>query len=291
MASQTATPEGVGIQGPAFVGSPATTDAVSVTTTSTTANVTMMSARVSIVLFKPEHLYVISPPLTFFDAAQRTPVTGSWEELAKFLSRSLPGDPNRFPDPNVAKRARGAWVPGTYKGTNGHANLASMFIATMLLVLDVDSGDPHAVAEVLSGYAVIIHSTYKHTLTASRCRVVFLLASPCTSPRDYNTGLKVIASMLNARGFVVPAKDSTLGKLAYLPMHQVGVEPVFIVNKGKPLDLPRIVQAESQRQAHDVGQKPKPQTTTTSPAYAQGALRKASDTVATSRSTRWTLPS
>jgi hypothetical protein len=32
---------------------------------------------VSILLFRPEDLFNLSPPLTFFEAAKRTPVTGS----------------------------------------------------------------------------------------------------------------------------------------------------------------------------------------------------------------------
>jgi hypothetical protein len=240
------------------------------------------TGRVSIVLFKPEDLYVLSPPLTFFEAARRTPLTGTWEDFGRVLSRSIPGDPKRFPDPNIAKRARGAWVPGTYRGTSGHANLAAVFVSTDMLVVDVDAGDPLAVAEVLSGYAVIIHSTYKHTPLAPRCRVVFPLASPCTSAADYNTGLKAVAAILNGKGFVAPAKDSTLGKLAFMPMHQPGIEPVFIVNQGKPLDLGRIVAAENQRQAYSK-QHTQARPTTASSAYAQGALRRASDSVAHAR--------
>jgi len=135
--------------------------------------------------------------------------------LAKLLSRSREGDPTRFPDPNIAKRARGGWVPGVYRGTHGHAKLAADFVSTDLLVVDVDAGDPHAVADVLSAYAIIVHSTYKHTPTTPRCRIVFRLESPYTSAGDYNIGLRFIAGTLNAKGFIAPAKDSTLGKLAY----------------------------------------------------------------------------
>lgn len=250
--------------------------------TSTLANVLTGTTRVSIVLFKPEDLYVLSPPLTFVGAARRTPLTGAWEDFGKVLSRSHPGDPKRFPDPNIAKRARGAWVPGTYRGTSGHANLPAVFVATDLLVVDVDAGDPRAVAQVLSGYAVIIHSTYKHTPVSPRCRVVFRLASSCRSAQDYNTGLKAIAAILNSHGFVAPAKDSTLGKLAFMPMHQPGIEPVFIVNTGKPLDLGRIVQAENERR----NLQAKKTTTRRSPAggaYRAAALRRAAETVAQAR--------
>jgi hypothetical protein len=243
------------------------------------------TARVSLVLFRPGDLFNLSPPLTFFEAAKRTFATGAWEDLAKLLSRSREGDPKRFPDPDIAKRARGAWVPGVYRGTHGHAKLAADFISTDLLVVDVDAGDPHAVAEMLSAYAIIVHSTYKYTPTTPRCRIVFRLECPCNSAADYNVGLRFIAGTLNAKGFKAPAKDSTLGKLAYLPMHQPGVEPVFIVSDGRPLGLDRIVQAESRREAFNKS-KPKGPTRTANvtPAYRSAAVRRASDAIAAARS-------
>ena len=151
-----------------------------------------------------------------------------------------------------------------------------------MLVVDVDAGDPYAVAEVLSAYAIIVHSTYKHTPTTPRCRIVFRLESPCTSADDYNIGLRFIAGTLNAKGLIAPAKDSTLGKLAYLPMHQPGVEPVFIVNDGRLLDLDRIVQAERKRETFS--HRPKPRTTSATPAYRTGAILSASNGIAGARS-------
>lgn len=238
--------------------------------------------RVNLVFFKPDDLYVVRPPLTFFEGARRTALHGTWESFCKFLSCSTAGDPNRFPDPNLAKRARGAWVPGLYSGTHGHANLSNVFISTDLLVVDVDAGDPYAVAEVLANYKILVHSTYKHTPKTPRCRVVFRLATPCTSATAYNTGLKYIADLLNKQGFTAPAKDSTLGKLAFMPMHQPGVEPVFIANHGKPLDLARVVAAHERLHVeHD--RTGLPPSVSKGKAYIEAAVRHAADAVGKAR--------
>ncbi len=104
---------------------------------------------------------------------------------------------------------------------------------------------------------------------------------PCTSSADYNTGEKFIARALLARGFTVPAKDSTLGKLAYLPMHQPGVGPVVIVNTGKALDLGRIVAAEKQREQNERKAKPPmpSRSSAKNDAYVAGAVRRATEAV------------
>jgi hypothetical protein len=239
--------------------------------------------RVSIVLFTPEALYTPNTPFNFFSGAPRKVVSGPWDDLARFLSVSREGNPTRYPDHDIAKRARGAWVPGTYRGTAGHGNLARDLIETNLLVIDIDHGDPRAVADALGAYDTIIHTTYKHTPSHPRCRGVFRLTGSCRSAADYNTGEKFIARILSAMGFTVPAKDSTLGKLAYLPMHQPGVEPAVIVNTGKPLDLDKIVAAERQRE--QIERKKKTPTSTTrpstkSPVYVAAAVRRAIEAVA-----------
>jgi hypothetical protein len=241
--------------------------------------------RLSITLFTPQALYVPNTAFSFYSGAPRRTLSGSWSDFGRFLSRSREGDPNRYPNPDIAKRARGAWVPGTFRGTGGHANLARDLIETALLVVDVDAGDPHAVADVLSAYEIIIHSTYKHTPSKPRCRVVFRLASACMSARDYNTGERFIGRVLSARGFVVDTKASTLGRLAFLPMHMPGVEPGAIVNRGKPLDLDRIVAAERAREQIE-GRKKKCSRNagTRSSAYAAGALRRAADAIVSASS-------
>jgi hypothetical protein len=71
-------------------------------------------------------------------------------------------------------------------------------------------------------------------------------------------------------------------------MHMPGVEPIAVVNTGKPLDLDRIVAAEQAREQIE-GQKKKLARTrrrnsTASPAYAAAALTSAAEIVASAPS-------
>jgi hypothetical protein len=247
-------------------------------------------APVRLIWFRPEHLYVC--PVTweldhvrvqkfvFVDGAERHVIACTWEQLGRRLSRSTEGNPRSLPDdPNMAKRAAGAWVPGTFTGTVGHADLPSEFLSTEILVVDIDAGDPHAVAEVLAPYQAIIHSTFKHAPEKPRCRAVLRLACACTSAVNYNIGEHAVAEFLNSKGFTCPAGDSTLGKLAYLPMHAPGVKPIHIVTHGRPLDLDRLVRADEQRrQAHPTTRNQA--TWQGSPHDHAGAIRRAAEHVA-----------
>lgn len=200
------------------------------------------TSKVSILYYSPGELTDGSPPYGFRKDARRRIVAGTFETLAKLLrSKCIEGNPKL--DPNVAKRANGAWVPGLYQPGMGHGDLAKQLISTRLLVLDGDSADPHKVATALAPYAKIIHTTYKHTPSNPRCRVVLLLAQDCTSGDDYNIGLREIAGQLTGQGFTFPVADSKLGKLAFMPMHLPGVEPILIHTPGRMLDLERIVRA------------------------------------------------
>jgi hypothetical protein len=230
---------------------------------------------VSILLFEPATLYAGGPPFVFQSGAVRRVVTGEWMRLASFLARSVEGDPSL--DPNIAKRARGAWVPGTYRQGSGHASLARDFVCTDLVVADVDAGDPHRVATELAAYAAIVHSTYKHKPGAPRCRVVLRCAGPLMTAREYNTVLGFVATYLNGKGFVCPSKDSTLGKLAFLPMHQPGVTPVHIVTTGKSLPVDRLLALAPQATAR---QTPRSAKEARSSSELSGAIAYAASKVA-----------
>ncbi len=159
---------------------------------------------VGIVYFKPDDLYDIYPaPFTFIVGARRTHVTGTWGGLCRFLGRSIEGDP-RYYDPNLAKRAGGAWVAGTYHGGRGHEfDLARELVSTRVLVFDVDEGDPHQVAESLAAYSAIIHTTFKHRPHKPRCRLVLLLSEPVTTAWAFERGVKL--------DFTTPGKPTENG--------------------------------------------------------------------------------
>jgi hypothetical protein len=224
--------------------------------------------RVNLVVFEPRALYRLhegQPTVEFAAGAVRRRVSCLWGDLPRIFGRSVEGVAVRYlgneagkpvhydapgarwvtgEHPDMVKRGRGAWVPGSFTGTAGHKFMkgdGDKFVATNMLVMDCDGGDAHALAKELEAYAFIIHSTYKHTPDLPRCRVIFLLTTPCKSAREYDKAERFIAGQLNAVGFFVPPSDSTLGKLAYLPMHAPGVDPVFIKNSGRPLDLAPIL--------------------------------------------------
>jgi hypothetical protein len=108
-------------------------------------------------------------------------------------------------------------------------------------VLDVDGGEPHAVARELANYTSIIHSTYKHSPSSPRCRVIFLLAHLWRDIQGYNRVEKFLAETLTKAGLFCPPSDSTLGRLAFLPMHAPGVEPVYLRTYGQLLDLEELL--------------------------------------------------
>ena len=191
------------------------------------------------VWFQPEALLQGDAFHTIIGGGRRTQLSGSWENFCRFLDHSTEGDPSLEPD--RAKRAAGALVVGRYEGAHGHADMAVDFLGTRILCLDGDAADPHAVADYLSDYTFVLHTTYKHRPSAPRCRVFLQLEDECTERRAYNTCLRSVAEDLSNQGFTFPAADSNLGKLAFLPMHARGVEPVFITHHGRPLDLDAIV--------------------------------------------------
>jgi hypothetical protein len=229
---------------------------------------------VSIVWFRPEDLYQGDDFYTFVSGGLRTPLSGTWAGLARAMSRSSEGDPWLRLD--LAKRARGAWVSGRYRGTHGRKDLPQEFIGTRLLVADVDSGDPREVADALAPYRAIVHSTYKHRPDAPRCRAIILLADECTSAKHYNQAEHAVADYLNGKGFRCPAGDSTLGKLAFLPMHQRGISPVFLTTNGQPFDIARVVRADEERRRL----APPPRTCTGTSQDHAGAIRWAEAKVA-----------
>lgn len=223
---------------------------------------------VSLLYYSPGALYKLvagRPSVEFASDAPRRVVTWTWEHLQRWLSRFVEGTPIRYYDakgcfvvgtePDMVKRARGAWAPGVYRLGVGHEDLARDFVSTNILVVDVDGGDPYAVAVALAAYASIVHSTYTHGVACKknpqggpRCRSVILLSRNLMTKSHYDAVLGAVASYLASLGFVCKASDSKLGKLAFLPMHSPNISPVFLTTKGKPLDVDSILgEAERER--------------------------------------------
>jgi len=245
------------------------------TTSVTTGNADVL---VSFVHLKPGEVVGLAAPFDLKGGAPHHPYVMKWSELAVILSMSKPGDFTLVPD--VAKRQRGGWVPGTYSVSVGHADLASALVSTVLLVLDVDHGDPHDLAEIFAEYETIIHTTYKHTPETPRCRVVFLLNEPCSSPADIDEAHTIFEKLLAREGIKAPAKDARCGRLAYMPMYQKGVAPVHLVTHGKRLDLEALVAPYRAQRGSASAPTPRRQREPKTGSYAQAALRKATEHVA-----------
>ncbi len=159
----------------------------------------------------------------------------TWSGLVRFLSRSRAADIARFPDLNVAKRARGGWAGGRYRGNHRDT---SALIDTNVIVFDIDGGgDVGRIASFFAEYRKVVHSTLKSTPAAPRCRVVLQLKSACAAPLTYKRAHKVVQEKLKGAGFDVDAGASEAVRLNFLPMHQPGLEPRFVETDGELFDL------------------------------------------------------
>jgi hypothetical protein len=209
-----------------------------------------------------------------------------WAEICGYLCRGVPGDPSHYPDPEIAKRQEGGWTGGLYRDGWRHH---SAFVCTQLLTIDVDAhGEIERAAEALAPFRKAIHSTFKSTPDAPRCRVVLPLAVPCTDLREYKRAHAGVRERLYSWGYVRPdrragikgdidegASDAT--RLSYAPMYQPGRAFRFLATAGLALDVPRI--PEPPKSA------PRPPTTAlrerNPDRYREAALRRAEDEVRT----------
>jgi len=206
-----------------------------------------------------------------------------WDQLCVFLAHSHVGDPERWPNPDVAKRACGGWAAGSYQGN--HRAIAA-FLSTWLIVLDIDHHASFArVQAALEPFEFAAHSTYKDTEADPRCRVVLLLHEPCTDARVYKQAHAALRQRLVDFGFQAPDRArgiagdvddgaSDVSRLSYRPMHHPERAPRFLAHEGERLDLGRLLAAHERRHP-----QPQRQSRTRSgevnDAYRQGALRHA----------------
>ncbi len=172
-----------------------------------------------------------------------------WPEFRGYLSRGVPGHPAKYPDPDIAKRAEGGWTGGLYReGWRHH----TAFVHTQLLTIDIDAhGEIERAAEAFAPFRKAIHSTYKSSPDAPRCRVVLQLAKPCTDLRTYKRAHGALRERLSSWGYIRPdrahkikgdidegASDAT--RLSYAPMYQPGRAFAFLATDGELLDVDRI---------------------------------------------------
>jgi hypothetical protein len=193
---------------------------------------------VHIILFTPKNLYTSpTPPYAFRTSPVRRVITGTWENFGRFISRSVEGDAALAA--NIAKRARGALVVGRYADRTGYDSLLGQFLGSRILAIDVDSGDPHRVAHVCRSVRAYVSSTYRSTVATPHCRLFPLLDREITTPDEYSLLVYGFARVLTHAGFTIDVGASSLGHLAFLPMHQKASIPTFIETGGYPVPVDR----------------------------------------------------
>ncbi len=210
-----------------------------------------------------------------------------WSEFCGYLSRGVLGDPAKYPDPEIAKRQEGGWAGGLYRDSwREH----TAFVHTELLTIDIDAhGEIERAAEAFAPFRKAIHSTYKSSPDAPRCRVVLQLAKPCTDLQTYKRAHAALRERLYSWGYIRPdrahkikgdidegASDGT--RLSYAPMYQPGRVFGFLATDGALLDIEQI--PEPPKPA------PRPVSTTARDRnpdkYREGALRRAESEVRSS---------
>lgn len=208
-----------------------------------------------------------------------------WPEIVGYLSRGVAGDPWKYRDPQIAKAAEGGWAGGLYRD---NWRETSAFIHTHIMTIDIDGhGEVRRAASALAPFCKAIHSTYKSTPEAPRCRVVLLLSEPCADRLAYKRAHAAMREQLYAWGYVRPDKRSRVEgdidegasdvtRLNYAPMFHPSRSFDFLATGGEPLDIARIPQAPPPppRVAPVVREQH-------ADAYREGALRRAEDEVRT----------
>jgi hypothetical protein len=199
------------------------------------------------------------------------PLKLTWRELVACLAHAEVGDPMKYSDPEIAKRARGGYAGGLFP--NGWRNHKD-FSHTEIMTVDIDGhGEVARAAAAFASFRTAIHSTYKSARAAPRCRAVVLLAQRCTELSEYKRGHKAIRDCLYAWGYERAdidegASDAT--RLNYWPMVQPGEQFTFAVTRGEPLDIARIPAPKPKPgPLASATRKPNPDK------YREGALRRA----------------
>jgi hypothetical protein len=155
------------------------------------------------------------------------------------------------------------------------------------MTIDIDShGEIGRAAAALAKFRKAIHSTFKSTPEAPRCRVVLQLSKPCTDLAKYRTAHKAMRECLFAWGYVRPDKKARIEgdidegasdatRLNYAPMHHPDRRPEFLATDGELLDLDRV------RERPKPPPAPTPIRDRNPDKYREGALRRAEEEIRT----------
>jgi hypothetical protein len=203
-----------------------------------------------------------------------TPCRMTWANLAAYLSRPTDGDPVAFPNPDEAKRQAGAWSPCLYKDNRRRK---ADVVHACAITFDIDGGgDVDRASKAFAAFRKIVHSTYKSTPQAPRCRVVLPLAEPCTDAKLYELAHAAVRRELGARGFIVDEGAKDISRLNFAPMIYPGRTFAFNATDGVPFDVRKFAASVKP----PAPTKPAPTNGEHRDAYVQAALRRAADAVA-----------
>ncbi len=202
-----------------------------------------------------------------------TPCRMTWANLVAYLSRPTEGDPVAYPNPDDAKRQAGAWSPCLYK--DNRRRKADVVHASAI-TFDIDGGgDVERAAKAFSAFRRIVHSSYKSTTEAPRCRVVLPLVEPCTDPKLYEFAHAAIRRELARRAFIVDEGAKDISRLNFAPMVYPGRTFAFIAADGVAFDVRKFAASVKP----PAPPKPPPAVAEHRDKYTQGALRKAAEAV------------
>jgi hypothetical protein len=156
----------------------------------------------------------------------------TWPELSKYLARPIVGD---------LKDSGGAWSPALYRDD---VRRKSNLVAVSALVIDVDEGgDVERIAELLTRYRAVVHSTFSSTPAAPRCRIVLALAEPIDAA-TYSQTHTVVRRHLAQCGVCADEGAKDPSRLSYAPVIRPGRGYDFRTVEGALLDARAVLAAQ-----------------------------------------------
>jgi hypothetical protein len=199
---------------------------------------------IPLVIYKPSQLFVDGEPAKGFRSKTTgTPGTATWAGLVRLLSRAPEGDPTKYPDPNVQKSARGGW---SACGLADGRRVGLAFVEARLLGLDIDKhGDIEKALKAFGPFRKIVHSTYRSSTCAPRCRVLLMLKDACRDAEVFRRAHRVVRQAVVQAGWFEADDFDDAGcdpsRLWFLPMVPPGTPYVCHVTDGELLDLSKLV--------------------------------------------------
>lgn len=227
---------------------------------------------------EPEIDVLVLSPEQFARAPQvGTPERMTWPALLARLARATMGDPD-LPD-DEAKRGAGSWSPCFYRG---NARAKKNVISCWAITFDIDvGGDVDRACRAFDRFQKIVHSTYKSTPEAPRCRVVLPLAAPCADPAQYEAAHALMRRELGRRGLTCDDGAKDISRLNFWPMVRPGREFHVRSTDGAPFDLAgfaRAAEADTVRR-RAAAQPDRTTAPSERPAYVRASLQRAAGAI------------